>query len=169
MAWFNKKKEETVDNGIFKKCNDIGRSVVDLAQEVAISDDKSLQMIHLSGREENDKDGAGNCFVVIGSTEGLCEMLFAAGMKEGQMARILMSVGEKLANASAKNAAFKVAILADDEPCDCPVCNPQTQKVSKMTSKTEVFKGLDAEKIANMSEAEMDEFVKKAIDSAKPN
>jgi hypothetical protein len=169
MAWFNKKKEETVDTGIFKKSNDIGKSVADLAQEAADSKERSLQMIHLSGRKQEDKNGVGNCFAVIGSPEGLCEMLFAAGMKEVHMARILMSVGEKLSNASAENAAFKEVILADNEPCDCPACNPQPQKVGKITLNTEVFNGLDIEKIENMSEADMDEFVKKAIDSAKPN
>jgi hypothetical protein len=174
MGWFGKKNEESVESkkeetaihSIFEKSNHIAMSVANLAQEVSATKDRSLQMIHMSGRREADNS---NCLAVIGSPEGLCELLFAAGMKEGHMARILIYVGEKLANASAENAAFKEAILKDNEPCTCPACTLQEETVGKIGLNTELFKDLSTERIESMTEEEMDEFVKKAIDSTKPN
>lgn len=175
MSWFGSKKEQSKKENlisskidIFEKSREIAIEVSEIAKEVSSQKNKSLQMIHMSGKREDDQ-GSGSCLAVIGSPEGLCEMLYASGMKEPHMAKILISVGEKLSRSSLENSKFKEALVEDNSPCDCPECRIENNSKKNIGLDPNVFNGLNLEKIEKMTDSEMDEFVKKAIGKSRSN
>jgi hypothetical protein len=160
MGLFTKKVKEV---SALEMLDKIDIDVNDMAGKIMASGDKQIQMIHMSGVNDanNDVEGKGRCLAVIGSPEGLIEMLYSAALKEKHFAKILFTVTESLSNSREEMAKLRSEVaLGVNGPCECPACQAEANGT-----------GVPLNDIENMSPEQMDELVKgimgQAIGKAK--
>jgi hypothetical protein len=166
MGIFSRKKKEveSIEKTLIKKLVVIDEQVVSFAGDVSESKDQTVQVIHLTGAiNKQDGEEKGQCFAVIGSPEGLMNMLEGAGAKEGHFARILITVAERLASNNPELARFQEGIKSGAE-CMCEGC--QLERAAEGAPGTPMS-ALSIEDISNMTPEKMDELVKSIVKSAK--
>jgi len=174
----NENKLNTLKMGLFTKkikeitplemLDAIDKSVNDMAGVIVSSGDKKVQMIHMSGIEQEENDGKGRCLAVIGNPQGLIDMLYSASMKEKNFARILFSAAHLLSSKSEDMAKLRTEVAIEIEgPCTCPACQAEARGEVDLGQGV----GIKIGDIEKMTPEQMDELVKgivsNSIDKAK--
>lgn len=159
MGIFSRKKKEveSIETTLIKKLAVIDEQVVSFAGDVSKSKDQTVQVIHLTGViNKQDGEEKGQCCAVIGSAEGLIEMLYNAGRKEGNFARILFSAAEALSNSTEKMAKLRDEVVLEvNGTCDCPACQAKAKGELNLGGKSIKLNDLE-----NMTPEQMDELVR---------
>lgn len=155
MRLFGKKVKEV---SALEMLTQIDKDVSDMAGKIVSSGDKEIQMIHMSGisNEASEEEAKGRCLAVIGSPEGLIEMLYHAGRKEVNFARILFSAAETLSNSTEKMAKLRDEVVLEvNGTCDCPACQAEAKGEVNLGGKS-----LNLNDLENMTTEQMDELVR---------
>lgn len=158
MGLFGKKKVEEVS--VLEMLDAINKDVDDMAGKIVSSREKTVQMIHMSGVNGGEAiSSKGKCLAVIGSPQGLVDMLYSAAMKEEKFARILFSAAHLLSSTNKEMAKLRTEVAIEIEgPCECPECVAEASGNLNFGGKS--FK---IEDLANMTEGQMNDLVKKIV------
>ena len=161
MGLFGKKKVEEVS--ALEMINVIDKDVNDMAGKIISSGEKTIHMIHMSGVDNGeDARGKGKCLAVIGNSQGLIDMLYSAAMKEKGFAKILFSAALLLSSANKEMARLKTEVANEIEgSCECPACIEEASGDLKFGEK-----GVKIEDLANMTEDQMNDLVKKIVENS---